>query len=187
MLATGFLSPGQAQAIASHCGPGVIWRPAWEFNQGTWFPNWNEASHAPSAWIAAFQSTVSAIRAADPRAVVIWNPNMGEGNNIKGYTTEQFYPGDAYVDWIGVDAYDFGGYGPNVQATINFAAAHGKPWSLPEWGLNGSDDTAYMHTMIGFIKNSPNCALQCYFSYPGPPNSDITQFPNCLAAYKAAF
>ena len=76
-----------------------------------------------------------------------WNPTRGDlgvGN------LAQYYPGNQYVDDIGLDVYDleqqtYPGakaefrhmltqrYGLNWLAT--FAAAHDKPIVLPEWGL----------------------------------------------------
>jgi hypothetical protein len=71
------------------------------------------------------------------------------------------YPGDSYVDIIGMDIYDQGWDGaggvpagrqagwsdpeqvweeyhlPNLRAHLEFARLHGKPMSFPEWGLGG--------------------------------------------------
>ena len=68
--------------------------------------------------------------------------------------------------------------------TVNFAKAHGKFASVPEWGLNGADDAAFINDMYGFITNPNNdVGYSSYFSYDGVVNSDITQFPNSAAAF----
>jgi mannan endo-1,4-beta-mannosidase len=36
----------------------------------------------------------------------VWSPNADE---IGGVRTERYYPGDSYVDWIGIDGFNFGG------------------------------------------------------------------------------
>lgn len=76
------------------------------------------------------------------------------------------YPGDAYVDIIGMDAYDqpegldFAGqvgeeYG--LADHVRFAAAHGKPVSYPEWGLfRNGDNPAYVRGMLDwFARHRP--------------------------------
>jgi hypothetical protein len=76
-----------------------------------------------------------------------WNPTIGDlgvGNLSK------YYPGDDYVDDIGLDVYDIAqGTYPGAKAEFRhvlteryglnwltrFATSHDKPVVLPEWGL----------------------------------------------------
>ena len=75
-----------------------------------------------------------------------------------------------------------------LSYTEAFAKAHGKFVSVPEWGLNGVDDPAFINDMYGFIRNPGNdVAYSSYFSYDGAVNSDITQFPNSEAAFTHDF
>jgi hypothetical protein len=60
--------------------------------------------------------------------------------------------------------------------------------SVPEWGLNGADDPAFIDDMHGFVVNPANdVGYSSYFSYDGVVDSDITQFPNSEAAFGQAF
>jgi hypothetical protein len=104
------------------------------------------------------------------------------------------YPGDQYVDYIGTDQYDNPGSSwtdtlntvGGLAYTVDFAKAHNKFASVPEWGLNGADDPAFINDMWGFITNPANeVGYSSYFSYDGSINSDITQFPNSAAAFSA--
>ena len=71
------------------------------------------------------------------------------------------YPGDDVVDIVGMDSYDqrpgrtfndFVTQPYGLQAHADFAAAHGKPMSYPEWGLyDYGDDPAYMCGMHSWI------------------------------------
>ena len=93
-----------------------------------------------------------------------WSPALGVGN-LTARGTESCYPGDGYVDEIGVDVYDFTQknsagaqiYPGNAAGTTtaqqqqvldimltqwdslrgwySLALSHGKPLSFPEWGL----------------------------------------------------
>jgi hypothetical protein len=45
-----------------------------------------------------------------------------------------YWPGDSHVDWAGADLYDVGP--PSwLDGPYAFAAAHGKPFFLAEWGV----------------------------------------------------
>ncbi len=66
------------------------------------------------------------------KLTVIWNPLAGVGGWMPSY------PGDRYVDLVGNDMY---GEGVDFSRSANeqlyaFARAHGKRYSLPEWGVS---------------------------------------------------
>ncbi|MCK9922636.1 beta-mannanase [Frankia sp. AgPm24] len=122
-----------------------IVRPAWEFN-GAWFP-WS-VSKDRKHWVSCFRQVVTSIRATAPQARIDWTFNA---HNTDAF---EYYPGDKYVDIIGVDTYDqWPASGTEAafnaqchQATglcagIAFARQHGKKFSVPEWGLVGTSDT----------------------------------------------
>jgi len=208
MLAVGDLNSSEASsiggALVSSGHANTIFRVMVEQNQCEWNTSWNESKFSASQYVSAFQSVVTELRAVpNNQFTFIWNPNAGEGNNCNGETTAQTWPGAAYVNAIGVDVYDYGGYETNAQEIIDFATGHPEsgwpqlstpiPFAVPEWGLNGSDDTTFMNYMIGIIKAPANDTyVQSYFSC-GPsqgcssPNSDLTEFSNSEAAYKAGF
>jgi beta-mannanase len=76
----------------------------------------------------------------------IWNPDA-DAFTTKGYNVELAYPGNAYVNDIGIDAYDQSWVTsrtpanawnettlPALSAAQRFAAAQGKPLAITEWG-----------------------------------------------------
>jgi beta-mannanase len=120
------------------------------------------------------------------------------------------YPGDKYVDIIGMDPYDGlsssdpdpkvrwkqiyeGVDGVNGLADIKqFAHAHGKQVSLPEWGLTtktGKNDNAYFIDQISnFTKDKDvDLAYQSYFDSPADLGTSLEQNPNAFEAYKRDF
>ncbi len=195
MLGVGALTTSEATSIGTSLVAAgqshAIIRVMWEQNQDVngWFPDWSQLSLTASQYIATFQSIVTAMRSVPGQGFeFMWNPNGGSANEASGRTWEDTWPGSSYVNLVGVDQYDYSGYAANIQAVVAFAQAQGLPVAIPEWGLNGFDDTSYMSTMIGIIQNPANSVgLQAYFSFDGSPNSDITQFPNAEALYKSAF
>ena len=50
--------------------------------------------------------------------------------------------------------------------------------SIPEWGLNGTDDPEFINEMHSFIADLGNdVGYSSYFSYAGKVDSDITPVP----------
>jgi hypothetical protein len=194
MLGVGACTQAQSESIAntlvaagqSH----AIIRVMWEFNQNLsgWFQNWNQLTFPTAAsFTSAFDTVVAGFRAVSPNFQIMWNPNGGTGNT-NGVSWQSEYPGNSEVNIIGVDQYDFSGYAGNIQAAVSFAQAQGLPVAIPEWGLNGSDDPTYINDVAGIVNNPANdFDVQAYFSYAGSINSDITQFPQSEAAFKADF
>jgi Glycosyl hydrolase family 26 len=76
----------------------IFIRPMHEMN-GTWYA-W---SREPSAYIAAFRRIHNIFeQEGATNAVWIWCPSVPQGD------WDAYYPGDAYVDWIGGDGYNWG-------------------------------------------------------------------------------
>ena len=134
--------------VAGHQGSSII-RLGWEFN-GTGFP-W-AASGQANNFVAYWRQIVTAMRSvAGANFKFEWNPNSGisTAGNLANY-----YPGNSYVDLIGLDVYDisWSSY-PGAAAEFttietepygldwlaSFAAQQGKPITLPEWGIGWGD------------------------------------------------
>jgi hypothetical protein len=130
--------------VAGGQGSSII-RPGWEFNGG-WFP-W-AANGQAAAFVGYWQQIVNTMRSVPGQDFTFeWNPTAGDlgVGNLANY-----YPGNAYVDYIGLDLYDqaWATY-PGIASQWNtyltepygldwlasFAAWAGKPITLPEWGL----------------------------------------------------
>ena len=150
-----------------------------------WFTDWNQGTFTTAAsFDAAFDTVAAGFRAVLPGAVIMYNPNDGDSNSGQTISWQAEDPGTENV--IGVDAYDFSGYQPNIEAVVSYAASKGIPWALPEWGLNGTDDPSYINTVYADVTNS-NCSVEAYFDYAGSINSWLPDFPQSLAAFKADF
>lgn len=76
------------------------------------------------------------------------------------------YPGDAYVDIVGLDIYyrESGPisdrvwenqYLPALQAHREFARTHGKPVSYPEWGRAYDDSSVFVDRMYSWFSSLP--------------------------------
>ena len=196
-----------AGALVANGQPNAILRLGWELN-GEWFP-W-AARNNPGQFASYFRRIVTSMRSV-PGAGGLrfdWNPGIGAR-----FVPENAYPGDNYVDIIGFDLYDasFGARGANPAARWDdylnrpyglrwhrdFARAHGKPMSFPEWGVSDRhvggatpDNALFIRNMAGWI-SANDVAYQSYFDFnkPGDGNHRLMtgQFPAATAAYRTAF
>lgn len=97
---------GFANAVKSQLSPygHILIRPFWEFNfTGS---EWNDVHYGnnPSVFIAAWRHFVNIFRANHVGDVKwLWNPIRVGGSQAQDPVP--YYPGNGYVDWIGIDAY----------------------------------------------------------------------------------
>jgi hypothetical protein len=119
-----------------------------------------------------------------------------------------FYPGDRYVDVIGVDAYDEiepGFRGSRLAALLAapdglrqvraFAARHHKPMSVPEWGIGppaasgqagaAGDDPAYVNALAREFR-SGRVLYEGYFA-GGVQGPELLSAERSLRAYRRHF
>lgn len=127
----------------------------WEMNGMTYT---HRCGPDPENWKRYWKRIVRTMRAVPgQRFRFDWTPNRGR--DAVPWTT--CYPGDDTVDIIGMDSYDqprglsfdeqvTEPYG--LQAHVDFAKAHGKPVSYPEWGLfRNGDNTEFMKGMLDWM------------------------------------
>lgn len=172
-----------ATALATYA-PNAVVRLGWEMN-GTWSPGFDWASvgaynFTATQYKAVFQHFVTVMRgvAGTSGLKFDWCPDLCSGCT----DAESLYPGDAYVDIIGLDGYetDYGGGTDSGFATywinknnpdgqnslgwqVAFAKAHGKDMSLGEWGVgyphkvvNETDSPGVIQHMYRWVNNIGN-------------------------------
>ncbi|MEU2954785.1 glycoside hydrolase family 26 protein [Streptomyces xanthochromogenes] len=128
----------------------------WEMNGVTYT---HRCGPDPAAWRTYWRRVVTAMRSVTgQRFRFDFAPSRGR--DAVPWTA--CYPGDAWVDVLGMDAYDQPAgmsfaqqveepYG--LRAQVDFAARHHKPVSYPEWGLfRNGDDPAYVRGMTAWFR-----------------------------------
>ncbi|WP_323181749.1 glycosyl hydrolase [Streptomyces sp. NBC_01408] len=128
----------------------------WEMNGTTYT---HRCGPDPENWKVYWKRIVNTMRSVPGQQFKFdFAPNRGA--DAIGWT--QCYPGDDVVDIIGMDSYDQGPgrtfddqitqpYG--LQAHVDFAKAHGKEISYPEWGLfRRGDNPEYVRRMLKWIE-----------------------------------
>jgi hypothetical protein len=200
-----------ALMVAHGRGDSVV-RLGWEFNES--FMAWNGKD--TRTWIDCYRRAATAIRTTNPAVLFDWTINgHGTSRGLCGGRSTNCYPGDDYVDIVGIDNYD---HFPVVatKATFDrvaagadgldwlfaFAKQHGKPFSVGEWGVvsnsdGGGDSAAFVRWMHDwFAAHAPDLAYEAYFSSCETnevqsslfrSDDDCTQNPKASAAYRELF
>lgn len=151
----------QAEAIRAYAKP-VFVRLDWEMN-ASWNPGWNEPGVTPAQYIASWRHVYQVFQQEGAtNAAFVWCPTLWNGPG--GLSPSTWYPGDQYVDWIGVDAYpqsavqSFILNGPGgLDDQEAFAAAHQKPMMVAEWApaLPQPDTAAAIDLLFDFAARYP--------------------------------
>lgn len=153
-----------AENLVSHGLGDTILRPGWEFN-GDWY-TWR-AKGKTTAFIEFWRQIVTTMRAVRGAETLkfCWNPTLGD----QQFPADEAWPGDAFVDIVGLDVYDetwnadtypwpAGATAAEIERRqkkvwdewivnsprglafyTKFAKSHGKPLAFPEWGLVSAD------------------------------------------------
>ncbi len=185
--------------------PGGIVRLGWEMNTDQ---PWKATTATAADYVAVFRRAVNQIRSTMPRARICWNPNEGVGQ----VDATLCYPGDEYVDLIGIDAYDWWpaynnatNWATHRDSTfgwnywLNFAKTHGKLFCIPEWGTlwttsvtgagqGGNDDANYVNYVTQWMTdNKADIEFESFFMNDATLKNDLigTTNPLTKAAYKA--
>ncbi|MEU6755133.1 glycosyl hydrolase [Streptomyces sp. NPDC046685] len=145
-----------AERLVSLGVPDTVIVLGWEMNGITYT---HRCGPDPENWKRYWKRVVRAMRAVPGQEFKFdFAPNRGK--DAIGWT--ECYPGDDVVDIIGMDSYDQGPgrdfddqieqpYG--LQQHVDFAKAHGKQISYPEWGLfRRGDNPEYVRRMLQWIE-----------------------------------
>ncbi|MFF4397006.1 glycoside hydrolase family 26 protein [Streptomyces sp. NPDC001480] len=135
--------------------PDTVLVLGWEMNGVTYT---HRCGPDPETWKTYWRRIVTTMRSV-PGQKFRFDYAPSRGRDSVPWT--QCYPGDATVDIIGMDSYDQPTgesfdeqvkepYG--LQAQVDFAKAHGKLISYPEWGLfRNGDNAEYMRRMLAWM------------------------------------
>jgi hypothetical protein len=159
----------------------TIVRLGWEFN-GDWY-KWQADN--PAQFAACWRQIYTTTESVAPALRWDWTVNRGRGQSVKD--ARQAYPGDKYVDFVGVDAYDAwpgavdeASWNQQFAAPLglkfwaDFAKVHHKLLSIPEWGVypgpssggnSGGDNAFYIAKMEAFFRSlGSNLGYESYFN-----------------------
>jgi beta-mannanase len=191
-----FIFTNWGQALAAWGLP-IMLRFLPEMN-GNWTP-WCEGvnGNTHGQFVQAWQHAYNIMAPLCPNVEWIWNVNIQLP--VQYSTLASLYPGDAYVDWIGLDGYNFGGwstawlmpqtlFNPTLALVQAFTS---KPIMICETGC--SEDTtgnkaAWITQLFQWLKTTPIQAV-CWFNFdarPAQPNWTVQSSPPTQTAFNVA-
>jgi hypothetical protein len=146
-----------------------------------WEMNLNDKAHQrcgggssdPASYIAAWQHIWKIFQTQRATNVAfVWAPS-GLPSKLP---PSAFYPGDQYVDWIGIDHYDDHGSPATGTGAVDalFGAfyrqwsGHGKPMMIAETGAQPADQAGFLNGLQQALPASyPDFKALVYFDSPG--------------------
>jgi hypothetical protein len=111
-----------------------------------------------------------------PSVSFVWDPEVWGDPNVAGNAARAYWPGAAYVDWVGTDFYS---KFPNYRGLNAFYDEfRGKPFAFGEWALWGRDDPAFVRGLFAWIHTHKRVRMVMYNQ-----GTDVSRSPFVLARY----
>jgi beta-mannanase len=141
-------------------------------------PENDGAFGSASDFVAAFRHIVSVFRGQGVSNVAFAVTLMGS-SYIEG-TAGRWYPGDGYVDFVACDSYNWypgrrgtqwRSFQAGVGPTVSFAAAHGKPVVVAEYGVQEDPNSPgrkgrWFEDELAWLRSTPRIKAVLYFDSP---------------------
>jgi beta-mannanase len=151
--------------------------------------------HDPAKYIAAWRHIHDIFIAHGATNVVwAWCPNVTDSDGAP--PTMAYYPGDSYVDWVGVDGYNWGTSDPDFgwqsfkdvfSDIYPQLAGTGKPIIIGEMASDevGGSKAQWINGIIPTLKNNfPQIKAVVWFDIDKERHWQINSSPASLAAYQ---
>ncbi len=149
----------------------------------------------PALYVAAYRHIHDLFVAAGATNVIwAWCPNVTDTNGGNAMTMA-YYPGDAYVDWTGVDGYNWGTSDPSFgwqsfrdvfKDIYPLLAAKGKPILIGEMASDevGGSKPQWIADMIPTLRTDfPSIKAFVWFDVKKERDWEINSSASSLAAY----
>lgn len=136
---------------------------------GWWYP-WGTTGTTAAQFVAAWRLIHRLFAAAGASNVIwVWNPNVISAEPQLDLSA--YYPGNAYVDWVGITGYfgatgpdTFDGvYGPTMQEIRGFT---GKPFVIAETSVqSGPNAVAAAQNLVSGVRERSDVLGFVWFNY----------------------
>jgi hypothetical protein len=124
-----------------------------------------------------------------PRAPVslMWVPLSFGNPEIPKNHPRYWWPGCAYVDWVGTTWYSKYKASQAMNRMYGYPLWRCRPFAFAEWGIWGRDDPAFVRQFFGFLKSHRRVRMAVYYqSALLKPEFRISTHPLARAALRKA-
>lgn len=104
---------------------------------------------------------VGAAKLPHPEVTFLWVPQDAGSPDIPANRPGAFWPGSAYVDWVGTDFYS--SYPNFAQLSRFYDQFTGKPFVISEWGVDGGDDPGFVRALFAWARARPRVRMMNYY------------------------
>ncbi len=146
----------------------VLFRPFHEMNGG-WFwwgnnKNWPSQEAITNIWVYA-DNYFYTERQLD-NLLWVYGPNFQYDDELK--SVDYYYPGDAYVDVVGIDYYHDNLDNLDINSSLSLLEAKNKPVYIAEIGPSEKRDGTFDNLTYSALVNYPSVAyFVAWHSWPG--------------------
>jgi glycosyl hydrolase family 26 len=171
----------------------ILLRWGWEMN-GNWF-EWDGTDNGrnPDGYVKAWRRIHGIFRRHGATDVAwVWSPNWNSAPDASWNQFQHYYPGDDYVDWVGVSGYDFDGESPTTlfRAIVEAYGKH-KPIVLSETAavdLGARTKARWIRKLATWAGETPSLGAVVWFDTDTQDGTDHDfrpdTDPDALAAYR---
>ena len=157
-----------------------------EFN-GNWYP-WGTTGTTAADFVAAWQHIHKLFTAEGATNVIwIWDPN--DIDAVPNVQLKQYYPGDAYVDWVGVTGY-WTQDGPNTYGSLYLPTLEEirdftqKPFIIAETSVEaGSDQSASLTQLFDAVEQHSDILGFVWYDFDKGGDWRIENRPSLLSQF----
>jgi hypothetical protein len=172
----------------------ILMRWGWEMN-GNWF-EWDGSHNGddPAAYVRAWRRLHRIFGEQGAENVAwVWSPNWNSQPNTSWNRFQRYYPGDEYVDWVGVSGYNFYDESPRTLFTaVCDAYGRKKPIILSETAavdLGAGSKAKWIKKLSAWVTANPAVGAVVWFDTDiqqgSPHNFRYDTDSAALAAYRA--
>jgi beta-mannanase len=176
-------------AAAKASGASVILSPLHEMN-GNWDPWGGTVGNNTPAKIISEWRRIHGLFAGVSNVKFAWDVNNISVPNTTANSIGAYYPGDAYVDYVAVDGFNFGSQTWDQvfpSSLMNQLSSYGKPiYILSTGSVPGSQKAQWIKDMGVGIKKYPKIAGWVWFNQDGGDGNWLINSDSAsLSAFKS--
>jgi len=144
-------------------------------------------THSPTEFIAAWRRAVTVLRGgpvatidaklhalgqpplhgvapggslAQSPVAFVWTPETAGTPDVPSNSAAAYYPGSAYVDWVGTDFYS---KFPNFKGlNVFYKEFKGKPFTFAEWAMWDTDSPSFVAQFFAWVNSHPRVKMLLY-------------------------